>query len=84
MKGMIKEWNTKVFKNVFKQKQDVLEKLEKVNSIIIQKGLSLKLYHEQKYLKEEWEEIFSREEIYWRQKSHELWLRYGDKNKTYS
>ena len=52
MKGMIKEWNTKVFKNVFKQKQDVSEKLEKVNSIIIQKGLNPKLYHEKKYLKE--------------------------------
>ena len=80
MKGMIKEWNTKVFKNVFEQKQDVSEKLEKVNSIIIQKGLSPELYHEQKYLKEEWEELCSREEIYWRQKSHELWLREGDKN----
>ena len=50
MKGMIKEWNTKVFKNVFKQKQDVSEKLDKVNSIIIQKCLSPKLYHEQKIL----------------------------------
>ena len=41
MKEMIKEWNTKVFKNVFKQKQDVLEKIENLNSFIIQKGLLL-------------------------------------------
>ena len=56
------------------------KKLEKVNSIIIQKGLSPELYYEQKYLKEEWEELCSREEIYWRKKSHELWLRDGNKN----
>ena len=80
MKGMIKEWNTKVFKNVFKQKQDVSKKLENVNSVIIQKGLTPDLYHEQKSLKEEWEELCNRQEIYWRQKSHELWLRDGDKN----
>lgn len=28
----------------------------------------------------EWEELASREEIYWRQKSWELWLKEGDKN----
>ena len=80
MKGMIKEWKAKVFKNVFKQKQYVSEKIEKVNSVIIQKGLSLDLYHEKKSLKEEWEELCNREEIYWRQKSRELWLRDSDKN----
>ena len=31
-------------------------------------------------MKEEWEELCTREDIYWRQKSHELWLRDGDKN----
>ena len=80
MKGMIKEWNAKVFKNVFKKKQDVSKKLEKVNSIIIQKYLSMDLYHEQKSLKEEWEELCNREEIYCWKKSRELWLRDGDKN----
>ena len=39
-------------KHVQTSKQDVLEKIEKVNSIIIQKGLNLDLYHEQESLKE--------------------------------
>lgn len=34
-------------------------------------------------MKEEWEELCSREEIYWRQKPCELWLRDGDKKKNF-
>lgn len=33
-----------------------------------------------KSLKSQLEEILSREEIYWRQKSRELWLSEGDRN----
>ena len=40
-------------------------------------------YFKKRILKQEWEELCSREEEYWRQKSRELWLQQGDKNTIY-
>ena len=37
-------------------------------------------YVSQKNLQQDWDELYAREETYWRQKSRELWLQDGDRN----
>ena len=37
-------------------------------------------FSSQNHLKSQWEDLCAREEMYWRQKSQELWLQDGDRN----
>lgn len=80
IKVQAKEWNRKIFKNVFAQKKIIAQQLEEVNQNIISKGLNQLLHSTQKALQSEWEESCKREKEYWKQKSRELWLKQGDKN----
>lgn len=61
----------------------MFKQLSEVNELIIQNGLDDTAYEQQKGLQVEWVELIEREEIYWREKSRELWLREGDKNKKF-
>ena len=69
VKSQIRIWNQTVFKNVFQQKALVKDQLEDVYNQIIQEGMNEETYLSQNNLREQWEELCSREEMYWRQKS---------------
>lgn len=55
--------------------------LEVLNRNVLQHGLGCNVLDEIRSLRSEIDEILAREEVYWRQKSRELWLADGDKNK---
>ena len=74
IKSWIRIWNQTIFKTVFHQKVIVKEKLQEVFKQIIQDSMNEETYSSQKNLQDQWEELSSREEMYWRQKSRELWL----------
>lgn len=80
VKAQIKAWNKHVFKNIFSKKEAVDKKISDLNDHIIYHGIDSNIYYKQKHLQGVWEELCKREEEYWWHKSHELWLKEGDKN----
>lgn len=76
----IRGWNSLHFKNIFEQKQRILDMLEVLNRQVLQQGLGSKVLDEIRSLRSELDKILAREEVYWRQKSRELWLVDGDRN----
>lgn len=54
--------------------------IECLNTHVLQHGMVPQVFDELKSLKLQLEEVLAREEIYWRQKSIELWLSDGDRN----
>ena len=54
---------------MLQQKVLVKDQLHEVYNQIIQEGMNEETYSSQKNLQEQWEELCSREEMYWRQKS---------------
>ncbi|XP_059077889.1 uncharacterized protein LOC131876488 [Cryptomeria japonica] len=56
------------------------EELEVLNTTVMNCGMNFATFQRHKILNSHFEEILSREEIYWRQKSRDLWLSDGDRN----
>ncbi|XP_059068466.1 uncharacterized protein LOC131858981 [Cryptomeria japonica] len=83
LKKNIGNWNSLHFKNIFEEKQRTLDMLEVLNRNVLQHGLGGKVLDEIRSLRSELDEILAREEVYWRQKSRELWLADGDKNTNF-
>lgn len=54
--------------------------MEVLNDKIINQGMSIVEFEEEKRLKLDLNEILVREECFWRQKSKDVWLNEGDKN----
>ncbi|GLJ40786.1 hypothetical protein SUGI_0843510 [Cryptomeria japonica] len=80
LKEKIKVWNKDTFKNIFAERNRVEEELSLLNYVTITSGMSNDAYHKEIDLKKELAEILLREEIYWRDKSRELWIKEGDVN----
>lgn len=80
LKEKIKVWNKYTFKNIFAERDRVEEELSLLNYVTITFGMSNDAYHKEITLKKELAEILLREEIYWHDKSRELWIKEGDAN----
>lgn len=57
-----------------------MKEMELLNENLINQGIHLAEFEEEKRLKLELDEIWAREEFFWSQKSREIWLKEGDKN----
>ncbi|XP_059067646.1 uncharacterized protein LOC131037952 [Cryptomeria japonica] len=80
VKKKIREWNKVSFKNIFAKKIRVESELDNLNKIIISAGMSNDEFVREKQLKSELWELLLREEILWRDKSREHWIKEGDLN----
>ncbi|GLJ40989.1 hypothetical protein SUGI_0848590 [Cryptomeria japonica] len=80
IKRKLLEWNRENFGNIFDKKLLIEKDLKDVNSEVLEKGMDEHLFLKEKSLLFEYEKILSKEEIYWRQKSKETWLKDGDRN----
>ncbi|XP_059065753.1 uncharacterized protein LOC131857344 [Cryptomeria japonica] len=80
IKRKLLEWNVEHFGNIFERKQLVETKLKAVNTEVLKSGMDEILFLREKTLLKDYEDILAKEEIYWRQKSRESWLKDGDRN----
>lgn len=73
MKQKNKIWNKVSFKNIFAEKLRI-EELESINEKVMIAGMTNEKFTLESKLKVEYMEILKREELYWRDKSKELWV----------
>ena len=71
LKENILRWNREHFNNIFREKLDNEEKLKNLNQEIIIHGMNYEKYILEKELLKKQEDILSKEETFWRQKSRE-------------
>lgn len=83
IKSKLKEWNASHFKNIFVEKARIKEKVEKLNEKTISFGMGATEFKEDKVLKVVLSELLAREELYWRDKARESWLKEGDLNTSF-
>ncbi|XP_059066331.1 uncharacterized protein LOC131857650 [Cryptomeria japonica] len=80
IKNQLRIWNREVFKNIFSEKERIEAELEALNLIFLVEGMNQDDYIHEKELISMLSEILTREEIYWKDKAREMWIKEGDKN----
>lgn len=83
LKEKILRWNKEHFKNIFKEKLDVENRLKELDQEIIKYGMNNDSYLLEKELLAKQEDILSKEEIFLETKSRDRWLMEGDWNTKY-
>ncbi|XP_059066715.1 uncharacterized protein LOC131857941 [Cryptomeria japonica] len=80
IKEKLKQWNGEVFKNIFTEKFRLEKELGDLHQKVIEGGMREDEFKKVKDLNKEYSEVLSREEVFWRNKSRETWLKEGERN----
>ncbi|CAL1377121.1 unnamed protein product [Linum trigynum] len=83
LKGLIKVWNKEEFGIVEKRIAEILGKVKEIDMKEEESALSEDDLLARSNLKCNLDQLLIMEEISWRQKSREIWLKRGDKNTNY-
>ncbi|XP_057853082.2 uncharacterized protein LOC131063316 [Cryptomeria japonica] len=80
LKNKLKTWNKLSFKNIFVEKTRIEEELEDISNHVMAMGMTNKEFKAEELLKDQYSEILKRDELYWKEKSRELWIADGELN----
>ena len=80
LKGKVKAWNKEVFGNVGTKKAEALHRVGCWDNLEKERELSLEEFEERVKARDDYKRLSLLEEVSWRQKPRELWLKEGDRN----